>query len=291
MKRFARLLIFLCGAVLLVECLLLTDTVHATTVSAALQTETASTTRSLPILMYHQVAAKKHAKYIVSVEQLESDFQAIVDAGYTPVFLHEVADWVNGKGTLPDKPIVITFDDGQYNNLYYVLPLAQKYGIKYVINPVTAYSEKSIRDHDTDNPRYSNLSWEAIKTAHDSGLVEFGNHTHDLHRTSPRYGVGKKPHESPTAYAETLTTDIGHAQELLTACGIPTPTVFAYPFGKYQAETEQILLDMGFNVLLTCNEHVNQITQGDPTCLHALGRYNRSGNTTTAQMLKKIAND
>ncbi|MCM1404538.1 MAG: polysaccharide deacetylase family protein [Prevotella sp.] len=287
MKLF-RHLFFWCSAVVLVASLLSTYPPRTNTVSSAPQTSAVANTRNLPILMYHQVSARKHGKYIVSVAQLESDFQAIVDAGYTPVFLHEVADWVNGQGTLPEKPIVITFDDGQYNNLYYVLPLAQKYGIKYVINPVTAYSEKSIHDHDTNNPRYSNLSWEAIKTAYDSGWVEFGNHTHNLHHTSPRYGVGKKPHESTDTYVQTLTTDITHAQELLTACGIPTPTIFAYPFGKYQSETKQIILDMGFNVLLTCNEHVNHITQGDPTCLHALGRFNRSGNTTTAQIMRKI---
>lgn len=287
-RRYHWWLILVFSVVLLANCwsaIFSLDTIPVST--APLPTPAAS--RSLPILMYHKVALTQHSKYVVSVAQLESDFQAILAAGYTPVFLHEVSDWVNNRGDLPDKPIVITFDDGQYNNLYYVLPLAQKYQIKYVINPVTAYSEKSIREHDTDNPRYSNLSWEAIKTAYDSGLVEFGNHTHDLHRTTPRFGVGKKANESADTYAATLTADITHAQELLTACQIPTPTIFAYPFGKYSSETKQILLDMGFQVLLTCNEHVNQINQSDPSCLHALGRYNRSGNLTTAQILKKFA--
>lgn len=246
-------------------------------------------TIQLPILMYHKVAKTGASKYVVTTKQLEADFQAITAAGYTPVFLNQVADWVDGKGTLPAKPIVITFDDGQYNNLCYVLPLAQKYGIKYVINPVTAYTEKSINDHDTGNPRYSNLSWQEIKTGYDSGLIEYGNHTHDLHRTSPRYGVAKKKHESLADYTKMLQADVGHAQELLTACGIPTPNIFAYPFGKYSPETPQILTDMGFKILLTCNEHVNTITKGDPTSLQALGRFNRSGNYSTEQIIRKIS--
>lgn len=246
-------------------------------------------TMALPILMYHKVATNGAGKYVVTTKQLEADFQALIAAGYTPVFLREVVDWVEGQGELPAKPIVITFDDGQYNNLCYVLPLAQKYSIKYVINPVTAYTEKSINDHDTGNPRYSNLSWQEIKQGYDSGLVEYGNHTHDLHRTSPRFGVAKQRRESLTDYTQTLQTDIGHAQELLTACGIPTPTVFAYPFGKYSKETPPILTAMGFKVLLTCTERVNTITRGDPTCLQNLGRFNRSGNITTAQIMKKIS--
>ena len=247
-----------------------------------------TTTRQLPILMYHKVAPSNPSKYIVTTKQLADDWAALTAAGYTPVFMREVIDWVNGKGELPAKPIVITFDDGQYNNLYYGLPLAQQYGIKYLINPVTAYSEKSIANHDSTNPRYSNLDWASIKQGYDSGLIEFGNHTHDLHRTGNPYGVAPKRNEDPNAYSERLRTDIGHAQNLLTACGIPAPTTFAYPFVKYTTATRDLLLDMGFKALLTCNEHVNTITRGDPSCLYALGRFNRSGNLSTAAVLKKI---
>lgn len=255
--------------------------------SAFTPAPTAATMR-LPILMYHKVAKNTSSKYVVSVKQLEADFQALRAAGYTPVFLSEVIDWVEGKGSLPDKPIVVTFDDGQYNNLCYVLPLAQKYGVKYVINPVTAYTEKSINDHDTGNPRYSNLTWDEIKTAYDSGFVEFGNHTYDMHRTAPRLGVAKRAQESPAVYEKTLRADIQHAQTLLANCGIPAPTVFAYPFGKYTPAAQKILLDLGFKALLTCNEHVNTITQGHPETLHALGRFNRSGNYSTAHIMQKI---
>lgn len=245
-------------------------------------------TITLPILMYHKIATARPGKYVVTTAQLESDYQAITAAGYTPVFMQEVINWVHGQGELPAKPIVITFDDGQYNNLYYGLPIARKYQVKYVINPVTAYSEKSIRDHDTDNPRYSNLSWSAIKQGYDSGLIEYGNHTHNLHSTKGRFGVAPKHHEDATAYATLLRDDITHAQNLLTDCGIPAPTTFAYPFGKYTTQSRDILLAMGFQALLTCNERVNTLRRNDPTCLYELGRFNRSGNYTTAQIMKKI---
>lgn len=260
----------------------------AFTLTTVPDVNTDTVTKQLPILMYHKVATKNPAKYVVTTQQLADDWAALSAAGYRPVFMQEVIDWVNGQGELPAKPIVITFDDGQYNNLYYGLPLAQKYGIKFLINPVTAYSEKSIADHDTTNPRYSNLDWDTIKQGYDSGLVEYGNHSHNLHRTGNPYGVAPKRHEAPTAYAERLRGDISHAQELLTACGVPAPTTFAYPFGKYTPATRDLLLDMGFQALLTCNEHTNTITRGDPSCLHALGRFNRSGNLTTAQLMKKI---
>ena len=286
MKTFAKNFCALfCCILLVIVSATCTSDCSAIAVAAAAATPA---TIELPILMYHKVAKSHPTKYVVTTEQLTADFQALHDAGYTPVFLREVTAWVNGTGELPERPVVITFDDGQYNNLCYVLPIAQKFNFKYEINPVTAYSEKSMHDHDTTNPRYSNLSWDALREANASGLIEIGNHSHNLHRTSPRYGVGQKRGESLAEYTQVLHEDIGHAQDLLTACGIPAPTVFAYPFGKYSSSTREILLEMGFNVLLTCNEHTNTITQGDPTCLHSLGRFNRSGNATTTQIMKKI---
>ncbi len=248
-----------------------------------------SNTMDLPIIMYHAVSKNKSSKYVVTVDQLENDFQAIKDAGFTPVFMNDVIDWLNGSGTLPKKPIVITFDDGQYNNLSYVLPIAKKYNFKYLINPVTSFSEESIIRQETDNSNYSYLSWANIKEGLDSGLVEFGNHTANLHKLSPRYGISKLKNETNEEYKILLKEDINNAQKLLTEAGVKTPNTFAYPFGKYTSQAQNILIDMGFKALLTCTEEINKIQKNKPESLYQLGRFNRSGNYTTSQFIKKIS--
>jgi len=246
------------------------------------------TTYDLPIVMYHSVLKSRQSKYVVSPTQLESDFAAYQKMGYTPVFLRDVVDFVDGHGKLPAKPMVITFDDGHYNNMHYVLPIAQKFNFKIVINPVTSFGIASEEKSEAGNPAYSYLTLSQIAELEKSGLVEIGNHTHAMHKFNPRYGVKQKSGESHEDYVAALKDDIGKAQDLMASNGTTRPTTFAYPFGAYTDTARNTLLDMGFRAFLTCNEGVSRVTLGDPTSLHSLKRYNRSGNTDTEAFVKKV---
>lgn len=249
----------------------------------------AAVTIDLPIIMYHNILKSRTGKYVVSPKQLEADFIALNEKGYTTVFMSQVIDWVDGKGTLPEKPVVITFDDGHYNNLHYGLEIAKKHNIKFMINPVTSFSKFTTDTGDHSNPNYSHITWEQMKQAVESGHIEFGNHTHAMHKFTPRFGVEQVSGESFEDYANVFKKDINRAQELLTSSGVPEPKTFAYPFGKYSRQSRELLVDMGFRALLTCNEKNNKIVQGDPTTLHSLGRYNRAGGISTEKLLKKIS--
>ncbi len=95
----------------------------------------------LPVVMYHNILNSRKGRYIVSEKQLDDDLQAITDAGYVFVSAQEVIDFANGLGTLPKKPLLLTFDDGRYNNMYYGLPLFKKHNAKVLFNIVGAFSE------------------------------------------------------------------------------------------------------------------------------------------------------
>ena len=248
-------------------------------------------TRELPIVMYHNILKSRNGRYALSPEKLENDFTAILSAGFTPVFMSEVIDWVDGKGSLPNKPIVITFDDGHYNNLYYGLPIAKKLGVKFMINPVTSFSKHTADSGDHSNPNYSHITWAQMKEAVDSGLVEIGNHTHRMHRFKPRFGILKMDSENFDDYTAALKSDIEYAQELIEQSGVPRPLTFAYPFGKYSKDSRELLVDMGFRALLTCNERVSTITQYDSTTLHNLGRFNRDGGISIEKLIQKICKE
>ena len=246
----------------------------------------------LPIVMYHKILKSKRGRFTVSPAQLEADYQAFLAAGYTPVFMSEVIDWVDGRGSLPEKPIVITFDDGHYNNLYYGVPIAKKLGVKKMILPVTEFSKNhSESDIDHSNPNYSHLTWAQLKECVDSGFVEIGNHTHAMHKFKPRYGIAKMGGENICDYACALKRDIDESQRLIMEAGVARPTTFAYPFGKYSKESREILLDLGFRALLTCNEWTNKIKKGDPSSLHNLGRYNRDGAMSTEEIVRKLGQE
>jgi len=244
----------------------------------------------LPIVMYHSVLKSRKGKYTIHPDELERDIVRYKEMGYTPVTLREVADWVNRKGKLPAKPMVITFDDGHYNNLYYALPILKKHNTKAVINVVTSFSRHATETPDeAENPNFSYLTWSNIKDLHESGLVEIGNHTHAMHKFKPRYGIAQVSSETVDEYKKALHDDLEKANTFLTqSAKVPRPITFAYPFGKYTDEGREVLKDLGFEAILTCNEGISIIRRGDKTSLHALKRYNRSGNVSHERFMGKV---
>lgn len=243
--------------------------------------------RILPVLMYHSILNSRKGTYIVSAAQLEEDIKMLTELGYTAVFPSEVTAYAEGIGDLPEKPIMISFDDGHYNNMYYGLPILQKYAAKAVINIIGAFSEYSTSSGDDSNPNYSHLTWEQISSLAASGCFEFGNHTYNMHKFKPRYGIMPKYGESEVDYRENLYSDVDRLNKLLESyCGYEA-TVFAYPFGKYCDSAKAILKELNFKIYLTCNEGVNVIKRGEGKEL-VLKRINRNGSYTVDDVIVKV---
>lgn len=243
--------------------------------------------REVPIIMYHSILKSRKSQYIVSPDQFKSDLQELKKLGYESVFIQDLIDFCNGEGNLPKKPIVISFDDGHYNNYTYAYPILKELGFKANLNIVGCYCEFSTSSGDCDNPNYSYLTWQEIKELKDSGVFEIGNHSYAMHTYKPRFGIGKLPNESAEDYKTNLTKDVMHLEDKFkNECGFNS-NVFAYPFGKYEKESSDILCELGFKAFLTCNEGINKLTKGDATSLLHLKRINRTGCLTTQEFLKR----
>lgn len=241
----------------------------------------------VPILMYHSVLKSKKGQYTVSPSMLEDDIKYLKEKGYTAVFIRDLINYCIGDADLPKKPIVLSFDDGHYNNYYYAYPIIEKYNFKANLNVIGCFCDYSTTSGDIDNPNYSYLTWSEIKTLHDSGYFEIGNHTFKMHSYKPRFGISKIYGESDEDYKEALSSDIKKLEDKFeSACGFHSE-VFAYPFGKYTNESEQILRQLGFNAFLTCNEGINKIYKGNSKSLLHLKRINRSGLISTSDFFAK----
>ena len=127
----------------------------------------------VPILMYHSVLKnpKMAGMYVVSPDTLEQDLKYIKKKGYTTVFVRELTEYVYQNAPLPEKPVVITLDDGYLNNLTYVLPLLEKYDMKATISVVGRYTEQATEDG-AEKPSYSYLTIEEVQKLAESGRVE-----------------------------------------------------------------------------------------------------------------------
>ena len=227
----------------------------------------------LPIIMYHSILKNpvKQTQYVVSPETFEEDLKYIKKAGYTPVFMKDVIAFVEDKGELPDKPIVLTFDDGYYNNLYYADPILEKYDMKAVFSVVGEMTEQFSYEPDR-NPNYSHVTWDDIFTMHMSGHWEIQNHSYACHSYENRNGVSQMNGESYDDYEDFLMADLCHLQDKLAYVTGVTPNTFTYPFGAFTENTDKVLKKIGFKATLSCTEGVSTIKKGDPECLYELKR-------------------
>ena len=244
----------------------------------------------LPVIMYHSVCEKSPADYIVSPSQLESDLIWLKKHGYESVSAQQLIDYTDNTGGLPEKPVLITFDDGFYNNLSLALPLLEKYDMCAVVSIVGRYTD-DYAPADPHADTYSYLTWEDISQLIASQRIEIGSHTYDMHsRDARRKGCAINTEETPEEYAFTLSTDIGLLNtELHNNCGI-SPAVFAYPFGALCRESLPVLRDNGIKISLTCREGMNYITR-NPDCLYGIFRNNRSGLVSTEEYMHELTKE
>ncbi len=254
--------------------------VFAAAVFAALFTVSAATAGAggegegvtLPVVMYHAMLKdeKRHGKYVISPDEFENDLCWLEDHGYTTVLIEDLLSYTRG-GSLPEKPILLTFDDGYYNNYLYAFEIARRHQAKFVISPI-GYFADAYTDVPDENAYYSHATWEQLKEMADSGLVEVENHSYDLHRDG--VGVKKKRGETEEHYEKRLSEDLNRAQEAIFSHVGKEPTAFVYPFGAVSKPTPELVKKLGFSVTLTCEERKSRVTR-DPRSLYDLGRYLR----------------
>ncbi|MCI9015554.1 MAG: polysaccharide deacetylase family protein [Clostridia bacterium] len=163
--------------------------------------------------MYHSILKSRSGDFIVSPDTFEKDLLYIKEKGYTTITMQDLINYVYSDIPLPYKPIIITLDDGHYNNLTYIVPILKKYNMKAVISIVGEYTN-SYTKTDEANPNYSYLRWKDIIALSKSGYIEFQNHTYNLHSMiNGRNGCMKKYTESIAQYSQLLENDIIKLQE------------------------------------------------------------------------------
>lgn len=240
----------------------------------------------VPIFMYHEVKPYKTRKDVITPYEIESDLEFLKKNHYSTLTMKDLIAYANGQKELPEKPIILTFDDGYLNNYQYVYPLLKKYNMKIVLSIIGKNTDDftSIPD---DNLDYSHVTWGQIKEMQQSGLVEIQNHTYDLHKISwKRFGCKKNKGESLAHYEQTLTEDIGKLQQEITEKTGTTPDTFTYPYGTVSKESFPIIKKLGFKASLSCDYGVNVIPK-DPEKLYGLKRICRVHGVTLQKALRK----
>lgn len=269
--------------------LFLTLLVTLLTVGISIVIATSEDYIEVPIIMYHSILkdSSRSNKYTVTPTVLEEDLKYIKDKGYTTVTITDLISYVYDNKPLPENPIVLTFDDGHYNNYGYLFPLLEKYDMKAVISIVGSYTDK-FTETDEANLNYSYLRWKDIKELMDTGCIEFQNHTYNLHsNTGKRIGTKKIKGETDEHYKNVLEEDILKLQQEFKENTNYIPQCFTYPFGGISNASLDIIKELGFKASLSCEQGINKLTK-NPNSLYLLKRYNRPSYISTYNFFQKI---
>jgi len=240
----------------------------------------------LPVIMYHSITDSPKGDYQISSEAFADDLYYLYANGYETVSTAQLLAYTEGKDTLPEKPVMITFDDGFYNNLSIALPLLEEYDMCAIVSVVGYYTDVTA-EKDPHVDKYSYLTWGDIQELSKSGRIEIGSHTYDLHSNDTRAGCSIMYGEDKTSYTAMLRADLNQLQSRMKEKTGLTPAVFAYPYGFVCRESIPVLKELGFVCTLTCREQGNYITR-DPDCLYGLDRYNRNPAESTEAFFNRI---
>lgn len=240
----------------------------------------------IPILMYHHVGGEniETNKITITNKRFEEDIRYLKDNGYTAISFKELVDCVNNNGTsLPEKPIIVTFDDGLDDNYKYAYPILKKNHMKATIFAIG--SRIGIKNYNND-PRYSYFTWEEAKEMYESGIIEIQPHSYDLHyyKESSHHGEGVLPmsREDENSHYNRFLKDTEEVIRLIkTKVGCDS-YVYAYPYGKYNSTNEKVLKDLNFKVTLTTKSKYADISNG----LYGLKRINVPSHKKLNELLK-----
>ena len=188
---------------------------------------------TLPILMYHYVRTPPSIvsdllgyKLSVSPADFAAQMDWLATHGYNPVDFNDVRAYFAGRQPLPARPVVITFDDG-YADLYTTaFPILAAHGFKAVAYIVSGFVGQS---------RYVSAAQVAEM---DQKGIEIASHTVD-HSDLSRSSMGNVWRQVVDS-KRSLENMVGH------------PVLdFAYPSGKFNAQTVAAVQRAGYDTAVT----------------------------------------
>lgn len=255
----------------------------------------AAQTADVAILMYHAFTEDEAdtGSLYTPASEFARQLSALRDAGYTSVGYADLIEFVNGEGKLPEKPLLISIDDGYQNNLDLAAPLLEKYGFCANIAVIGVSSgHKTYKD--TDIPITPHFSLEDARPWIKRGVLTVTTHSYDMHQIAAvdgegcRRGVLQMPGEAEPDYIAALTQDYTHAQEQLAGLPGKVLPVFTYPFGAYSELSERVLKEQGVQVTVTTEGGANRLVKGEPETLRLLHRIHVWRGTKPDMLLSRI---
>ena len=234
----------------------------AESVSAAENTNP-KTVFGVPVLMYHEFVTQEDLdsgvafdEYAIYAHEFEHDLQWLQQNGYTTITARELSQYLNGQGEMPEKPVILTIDDGKLGVYKNALPLLEKYDMKAVLAVIGTeiHGASEAPELRSENPA-PYCTWEELAEMSATGHVEIASHSYGFHvyQHDGRVGADCGEPDTMADFRMEAYEDFRTLQTCLKNYDIPTAVTFAYPYSVRSVPADQVWMQCGYQILLGGN--------------------------------------
>lgn len=181
----------------------------------------------IPVLNYHKIDTAYNIALSLTPQEFDEQMAYLYENGYHTITPDQLMAYLKHGQELPEKPIMLTFDDGyldNYTNAYFIM---KKYGFTATIFLVTSKIGQDSRF----------MNWDQIREMQRNGFV-FGSHTVDH---LPLNNLGSEAALAQlTESSEAIERELGDK-----------PRYFAYPTGAYNQQVKQLVKQAGYKAAFT----------------------------------------
>nr|WP_313885214.1 polysaccharide deacetylase family protein [Clostridium sp. DJ247] len=218
--------------------------------------------KSVPVLMYHSIDYEKDNELRVPTEKFREQMKYIKDNGYTTLTFNELYDFFINNTPVPEKSVVITFDDGYEDNYKNAYPILKEYGINATIFVITATidtDKEYLTSEQLKEMQHNDIDIESHTVKHDKlNSLSYENQLQTL-KDSKRY------------LEDLLNKDIKY---------------IGYPFGIWNDDTIKAAKDAGYKMAFTTVSGWANKTQG----IYILNRVYVSSNLGMNEFIRRLTN-
>lgn len=248
----------------------------------------------LPVLMYHHFAETSTEYTVVSTDRFREQMTALKDAGYRTVTIRQILDYVENGTPLPQKPVLVTMDDGYISNLTGAAPILEELGMCATVFVIGVNEGESLYVHSGEPLLPPRFSYEEAAPWVEKGVLDLQSHTFDMHQLvsygySGRDGVLPLDSEIEEDWQNALREDLRLFRQRREGRVATELLALAYPFGYYSQESDSLLAEEGIRLTFTIEERSNLLRVGQPDCLRLMGRVNVLEEYSGEFLVKRLA--
>lgn len=239
------------------------------------------------VLCYHDIVDLKLTPNLklypqtIRRDTLIRHFNWIKQQGYHPVSFQQILDAKAGKVTLPEKAILLSFDDGYESFYRLVYPLLKLYNYPAVFALVGSWldvaDDKMVPYGNDKLPRSYFVGWPQIREMQASGLVELASHTFTSHYgllANPQGNVqpavttagwSQNGYESMADYRARIKADFDASASQLREQTGRAPRILVWPYGAFNQAALELASAAGMPYTFTLDEGLNKLSDSGST--------------------------